>query len=1157
MVRTPPLRQAGGSLQTPIRGRRRSRLLPVNAAELLDLLISHGLASPVRAQGGAARAVSVEPGLEVGLSADAGEGRLRAQWRRRVGTTAVRYLIAADDPDRPGSVLALGPSTHEAPVRSVDAEALFDQLESNASSDLTQVEATRRLAEAVSLLDQTGIAGVDVRKLLTVHTLDTRLRNDRARWPEMASLVEPVTGRDDWRNILDRLGYELSRRDRRGYLARCGGRPIAVIHPKQDASEFSRLDREGRPPEGILIGDCRSEGARYGMLAHRGRFRLFDAESQNSTAEWLDIDARWVNEEYRPLLALLSPEYLAEGGLAKLREESSAFGAKLHKRIDERIRQEALPALAAGIQNWARGGGVDLTSDEQRQECERAALTLLFRILFVLYAESSGFLPIDNYSYRGVALSTLVEEAADKQDQLSPASTALWDRFVTLVKAMRNGNPAWGVPAYNGALFAQSEFEGTELLERWEISDPEFGAVLTAIGHDPETGSGADFSTLELGHLGHIYEALLSLRLSIADRPLAYDSKKDLYRPVDSGGDVTGGDLLWMTNKGGRKAGGVYYTPSPLVQHLIRHAVLPAFERHLEEVGRTANTDPGAAADRLFDFTVLDPACGSGHFLVQVVEALADRSVRFLADHPLPEIANKIDSLRKGASGGVVIDDVSLLRRLMLKHCVFGVDISPMGAEIATLSLWLASFVPGLSLSYLKRNIVVGNSLIGVADPTTVGNKDQIWYHMLQDEVRRAAEAVSRLADIEDRTPGEIEQSKQADLEARSATKGLKRLFDLWTTEGFDSADITNPRTLANHYGLTIIADDMDNEVQEKVDLADQISSEYKFLHWAIAFPQVFEGDNPGFNVVVGNPPWEEVRIERLEFYALHKPGITALPERERELSIAELLREKPELRNALEKERQRLEIERKALSSGEYEPMGADPDLYKYFCQRYRTLVRKDGNIGVVLPRGCFVNKGSRIFREWLFESTTINRIDTLLNKRGWIFDIHQQKSVVLLSCQKTEPEADHQVRIAGPACSLEEWYQQSSEHGTAIGSECFGPGWITPITRTQAESDLLSKIRVGNRFPYLTINKLVSIPQATSHKPQATSHKPQAPSPKHQAPSTKHQAPSTKHQAPSTALLHPSSTKPTTVIYGTSFCFPVRELDENLDKGLWQEKK
>ena len=1129
-------------MRSPLRSTRRSRLLPVNAAELLDLLISHGLGEPAPARGGASRAVLLKAGIEIGLTADAAENRLRKQWRDRVGTAAVRYLLVADDPDRAGSVLALGPSTHDAPVRSLNTKSLFDQLKPIASSsNLTQVEAARQLAEAVSLLDQTGIAGVEVRKLLTVHTLDTRLRKDTTQWQRMAALIQPITNQENWRTILDQLGYELNRRDQRGYLARYDGRPVAVIHPKQNAAEFSRLDREGRPPEGTLIRDCRFEGARYGILVHQGRFRLFDAESQNSTAEWLDIDAHWVDNEYRPLLALLSPAYLAEDGLMKLREESQAFGARLHKRLDECIRHEALPALAVGIQNWARGTDIDLTDDEQRLECERAALTMLFRILFILYAESSGFLPIDNYSYRGVALSTLVEEAAAKQEQLIPASTALWDRFTTLVKAMRNGNPAWGVPAYNGALFAQSEFEGAELLERMELADPEFGAVLIAVGHDKETKSGVDFSTLELGHLGHIYEALLSLRLSIADRPLVYDARKEQYLPVESDGEVTSGDLLWMTHEGGRKAGGVYYTPAPLVQHLIQHAVLPSFKRHLKKIKKLANMDPGEAAEKLFDFTVLDPACGSGHFLVQVVEALADRTVRFLANHPLPEVANEINRLREGASRGVVIDDVSLLRRLMIKRCVFGVDISQMGSEIAALSLWLASFVPGLSLSHLGRNVVVGNSLIGVIDPATIGRKGSFWDEELRSALQLAKEHLARGQKNNDRTPEEVQISRQADQEAQDSTAKINDLFNLWTAEGFNLDNVQGSRNAVETKALEIISGKIDDNVLNLINAAARLSAERKFLHWPVVFPQIFLRENPGFDVVVGNPPWEEVRIERLEFFALYRPGISALSEGERELAIKNLLKERPELDEWLKINKQQTETERKVLASGEYEPMGADPDLYKYFCQRYRTLVRNNGNIGVVLPRGCFVNKGSRVFREWLFKLTTIKRIDILLNNRGWIFDIHQQKSIVLLMCQKTNPKADHKVRVAGPARSLNEWGQQSSDKGIEIASEGFGAGWITPVVRSQAESDVLSKVRVGNRFPYLEINKLVSIPDT-----------------RYQIPDTRYQIPATQQPSnPATVLLLSSSTKPRTVTFGPWVCFPIRELDENLDKHLWREKK
>ena len=315
----------------------------------------------------------------------------------------------------------------------------------------------------------------------------------------------------------------------------------------------------------------------------------------------------------------------------------------------------------------------------------------MFRLLFILYAESSGFLPMDNATYRRKSLTGLVAEAAETKGKWSEGSTA--SQFAVLVRAMRHGNRAWDVPAYNGSLFAPTDFESAELLGDMELTDPHFALLLIAVGWDSAENRGIDYSSLEIGHLGHIYEALLSLRLSVTDRALRYDRRRDRYVPDDTNPEIDADSLLWQTHEGGRKAGGVYYTPPELMAHLVRGAVVPAFERHLEKVRAITATDPAVVVDELFSFSVLDPACGSAHFLAQVVETLADMTVRFLAEIPIPNIAADLDRLRSGTSAGTGVDDAALLRRLVLKHCVFGVDVSPMGAEIALMSLcgWLPS----------------------------------------------------------------------------------------------------------------------------------------------------------------------------------------------------------------------------------------------------------------------------------------------------------------------------------------------------------------------------------------------------------------------------------------------------------------------------------
>lgn len=216
--------------------------------------------------------------------------------------------------------------------------------------------------------------------------------------------------------------------------------------------------------------------------------------------------------------------------------------------------------------------------------------------------------------------------------------------------------------------------------------------------------------------------------------------------------------------------------------------------------------------------------------------------------------------------------------------------------------------------------------------------------------------------------------------------------------------------------------------------------------------------------------------------------------------------------------------VARDALASGDYEKMGGDPDLYKYFCQRYRALVRETGFVGVVLPRTVFNTKGSEGFREWLYVGSATHRIDFLLNRGRWIFDSEPRYSIALVVAERSSPTAAHRIEVAGTATTPSKWTRQARSGGVSLARRVFGPRWETPLLRSQQEADVLVKMRVGNRFPL----------GAGTTKHQFT------------PPPNIHRSTRAGAASPS-----PSSTRLPT---RSSGAFPVRELDETNDKRFWQ---
>ncbi len=620
-------------------------------------------------------------------------------------------------------------------------------------------------------------------------------------------------------------------------------------------------------------------------------------------------------------------------------------------------------------------------------------------------------------------------------------------------------------------------------------------------GIGPITSSpGLDFAGLQIDHLGSIYESLLAMRLSRAPEDLVYDTKSGTkggsFRPrrSDDKGEteVTKAQLYYQSEAGGRKAGGVFYTRKEFVEHLLNHSLSPALEDHLGEVRKVAETNPGEAARRLFDFSVVDPAMGSAHFLTAALYMMADRIDIFLAEiEGLPGISKQLSELtQEGAPASNPPDAADLLRRLILKRCLYGVDISPMAVEVANVTLWLASFVPGLALSYLGSNLKCGDALIGVADPHVVGAAGSTMVQRLdtqpvRDAMNQAAQAQREIAAIPDRTPEEVKHSEELNADLVDATEGLRNAFNLWAAEplGLEGA-----RHALESHAAAIVARGKPGGVAGAIGGARLIADRYRFFHWPLEFPGVFHRERPGFDVVVGNPPWNKVKFEMPSFLALQDPGTRGLRTGiERDRRAEKLFKEKPWLCQEIEDIQDQIEEQRKFFRpENGYSLQGSgDTDLYKLFCERYASIARREGFMGVVLPRVAFLNDGSRGFRRWFFRDCRPSRIDAILNNRHWAFDIHPQYSIALVTAQVGVP-VEGTVTVTGPASNERELAECVAGEGVLVDLATLAswtpapandsvkePTWELPLLPTPDHLGVLRKLRSGAHFSFILLVK------------------------------------------------------------------------------------
>ncbi len=703
-------------------------------------------------------------------------------------------------------------------------------------------------------------------------------------------------------------------------------------------------------------------GLPWGILTNGRLWRLVHRATADKLEIFYEVDLPALIEQRDPdafkyfWLFFRREAFTAPAGhtpfLARVLAQSQAYNRGISDSLKGQV-YEALRHLAQGLLDFP-ANQLDPTPDTLR-DIYTNSLIVLYRLLFILYAESRALLPVAgpqaNPLYRdSYSLTALKRRIARDLDQRKPMAASMdndWHHLRRLWEVIDQGNPDLGVPAYNGGLFDPQKHT---FLTRYRVGDTHLRQAIDLLARtrDPQTGERrfVDYRDLEIRHLGSIYEGLLEYQLRRADAPLAVrlDKGREVYDTAPAGGpvDVAAGDVYLVTDKGERKASGSYYTPDFIVEYIVEQTVGPVLA---DLAGRHA-ADPAALERAILRVNVLDPSMGSGHFLVEATHFIARRLVELGLPTP-PDSGDSPDS------------DLAYWRRRVAQACIYGVDLNPLAVELAKLSLWLTTVARGKPLSFLDHHLRHGNSLIGsrVADLPLKGAAQQ----------SRQRRQKSRKAEAEQRAAGQMSMLDDSAFVStmRTATgfmgdiehlrgETLAEVQEAAGLYGKIVSETANPRQLANLHTARAFGLDITDDLWPALarylthgglpfakfdQLAAQaaaLTKQHHFFHWELEFPEVFFDDHgrldaaAGFDAVIGNPPY--VRQERLQPY--------------------------------------------KSYFEQHYESFHGVADLYLYFYERGVDLTRDDGRLAFI-SSGTFARANfAKAFRQWLPKNAQLETI-------------------------------------------------------------------------------------------------------------------------------------------------------------------------------------
>ncbi|MFH8249480.1 Eco57I restriction-modification methylase domain-containing protein [Microbacterium sp. B2969] len=813
--------------------------------------------------------------------------------------------------------------------------------------------------------------------------------------------------------------------------------PIHLLGPGVDLDKRNPgVPGAARAPQAMLQEYLnRTDADLWGILSNGLRLRLLRDSTAFAGSAYVefDLEAIFDGELYSEfqlmwLLCHVSRVEKRSGQdagagdcwLEEWRAEAAEAGTRALNRLREGV-ESAITTFGSGFlghpaNGWLRDALQNGSLTDR--EYHKALLRLIYRLLFLFVAEDRGALldpaaPREARERYGEYFSTARLRRLSRL-RSGGAHPDMWrSQRMVLAALGGRGMPQLGIPALGGLFDPDRrapEVEGAparDLLLGAEITNKNVLSAIRRLAWILVPGQRAqpiDYRHLGAEELGGVYESLLELvpRVDLATKRFSLEH-------------LSGNE---------RKTTGSYYTPPSLVSALLDASLDPV----LDEAVALGST-PQEREANLLAVTVCDPASGSGGFLVAAARRIARRlaQVRSDEDEPTPEAVQH------------ALHDV-------VARCVYGVDMNDLAAELAKVSLWLEALEPGKPLGFLDARIRVGNSLFG-ATPTLIaeGVPEAAFKELEGDDKKHAADVRKRNKNeatgqglLSWADPNSLAAESQRERElllapsddvddirsrgdswesylASRARLALKRQADAWGAAFVWPLQKGGPLEPTSGVMRAMLDDDAEVQYPETVDAVARLADEYRFFHWHLEFPEVFgattgEGRGPegwagGFTCMLGNPPWERVKLQEQEFFAARDEDIAKAPNAAARKRLIDKLQQGGEadvlLYEEFLAERRRAEgVSAFLRLSGRYPLNGrGDVNTYAVFAELFRSMTAPEGRSGVIVPTGIATDATTQYFFKDLVENKSLVALYDFDNTKKLFADVDSRTKFCILS--------------------------------------------------------------------------------------------------------------------------------------------------------------